>query len=132
MAELKTKESKVTVAAFLKTLDDAAKQKEAQTLVKLIEKVTGEKATLWGTNIIGCGKVKLTYASGRELDWFHLGLSPRKQHHVVYGIPNSANKETLLKKLGKYKTGKGCLYIKRLEDIDLKILEELLGLYKHN
>jgi transcription termination factor NusB len=126
MAELKTKKTELSVADFIKTIPEIQKQKEAHTIMELMEKATKAKAKMWGSAIIGFGDKRLKYDSGRELDWFVIGFSPRKQNFAMYISGAVEKQQTLLKKLGKYKTGKGCLYINRLEEIDLAILKEII------
>lgn len=132
MAELKTKKTELSVDAFLNTVADEQKRKDAFALLALMEKATKSKAKMWGGAIIGFGEQVLKYESGRELDWFIMGFSPRKQNFALY-ISNAVSKnEVLLKKLGKHKTGKGCLYINKLEEVDLSVLKEIIknGLVK--
>ncbi|MBI3134387.1 MAG: DUF1801 domain-containing protein [Bacteroidetes bacterium] len=126
MAELKTKKTELSVDAFLKTIAEPQKQKDAFALMTLMEKATKAKAKMWGGAIVGFGDKRLKYESGRELDWFVMGFSPRKQNFALY-IPGTVGKQQdLLKKLGKHKTGKGCLYITRLEDVDLAVLKDII------
>jgi hypothetical protein len=126
MAELKTKKTELPVEAFIKKVPDAQKQKDAFTILELMEKATGAKGKMWGSAIIGFGDQHLKYESGRELDWFVMGFSPRKQNLTLY-IPGTVSKQqSLLKKLGKHKTGKGCLYINKLEDVDMAVLKEII------
>jgi hypothetical protein len=132
MAELKTKETALSVDDFLNTVADEQKRKDAFALLGMMEKATKSKAKMWGSGIVGFGQHVLKYESGRELDWFIMGFSPRKQNFALY-ISNAVNRnEALLKKLGKYKTGKGCLYINRLEEVDTAVLKEIIknGLVK--
>jgi hypothetical protein len=91
-----------------------------------MEQLTKAKATVWGGSIIGFGDQHLVYDSGRELDWFVVGFSPRKQHLVLYGTGAVQDQPELLKKLGTYKTGKGCLYIKKLADVDMVVLKKII------
>lgn len=126
MAELKTKKTDLSVDAFIKKIADKQKQKDAQTIVALMEKATKAKAKMWGTAIIGFGDKVLSYDSGRELDWFVMGFSPRKQNFALYITGAIENKHALLEKLGKHKTGKGCLYITKLEEVDTKVLKEII------
>jgi len=127
MAELKTKKTELSVEVFLKTVADLQKQKDAFTILELMEKATKEKGKMWGPAIIGFGDRHLIYESGRELDWFITGFSPRKQNFALY-IPGTVEKQQdLLKKLGKYKTGKGCLYINKLEEVKLDVLKEIIS-----
>jgi hypothetical protein len=125
MAELKTKKTELSVDAFLKKVEDPQKQKDAFVILKMMEKATKAKAKMWGTAIIGLGDKVLKYDSGREMNWFVMGFSPRKQNFALY-ISGAVEDTVLLKKLGKYKTGKGCLYINKLEEVDSKVLEEII------
>lgn len=126
MAELKTKLTKVKVEDFINTIADEVKRKDCFTIVKMMEKITKEKPKMWGTSIIGFCDVHLKYESGRELDWFLIGFSPRKQNITLY-ISSEIHKQTaLLKQLGKHKTGKGCLYINKLDDVNSEVLKELI------
>jgi hypothetical protein len=127
MAELKTKKTALSVEAFLKKVPEPQKQKDAFTIVTLMEKATKAKAKMWGSAIVGFGDKRLKYENGRELDWFIMGFSPRKQNLVFY-IPGAVNKNPeLLKRLGKHKTGKGCLYINKLEEIDIAVLKDIIN-----
>jgi len=127
MAELKTKKTELSVDAYLNQIPGEQKQKDAFTILQLMEAATNIKGKMWGTSIIGFGDKHLKYESGRELDWFVMGFSPRKQNFALY-IPGTVEKQqTLLKKLGKYKTGKGCLYINKIEEVDLAILKEIIS-----
>lgn len=126
MAELKTKKTNLSVADFIKAIPDAKRQKDANTLLDLMEKATKAKAKLWGSAIIGFGDKHLVYESGRELDWFVIGFSPRKQNFALYITGAVEHQQDLLKKLGKHKTGGGCLYINALEEVDMKVLKEII------
>lgn len=126
MAELKTKKTDLSVDAFIKKIAEPQKQKDAQAIVALMEKATKAKAKMWGPAIIGFGDKVLTYDSGRELDWFVMGFSPRKQNFALYISGAVENKKGLLEKLGKHKTGKGCLYINKLEEVDSKVLKDII------
>lgn len=126
MAELKTKKNEASVADFLATISDKEKQKDAFTLLAMMEKVCKAKAKMWGPAIIGIGDKRLKYESGRELDWFIMGFSPRKANLALY-ISGAVEKQAELRKnLGKHKTGKGCLYINKLSEVDEKVLLELI------
>jgi hypothetical protein len=126
MAELKTKKTETSVSDFLNKITEEQKRKDAFELYKIMEAVSKCKGKLWGTAIIGYGDRHLKYDSGRELDWFTIGFSPRKQNFALY-IPGAVEKQqALLKKLGKYKTGKGCLYINRLADVDKTTLVKII------
>lgn len=125
-AELKTKKTNASVMDFLKSVKDVQKRADCAVIIKLMQKATRANPKMWGSSIIGFGDVHLKYPGGRELDWFKMGFSPRKQALTLYGCINSARQSALLKKLGKYKTGKGCLYIKKLSDINLDVLKEMI------
>ena len=126
MADNKTKPTKVSVSAFIAALTDETKRADAKSLVKLMQSATGEKPKMWGPSIIGFGSYHYTYESGREGDMPLAGFSPRKAATVVYGITGSGDSEALRAKLGKHSTGVGCLYIKKLADVDQKVLETLI------
>jgi len=132
MAELKTKKTELSVEAFIKKVPEPQKQKDAFTILALMEKATKAKGKMWGSAIIGFGDQRLKYESGRELDWFVMGFSPRKQNLVLYVSGAVSKRPGLLKKLGKHKTGKGCLYINKLEEVDMAVLKEIIknGLVK--
>jgi hypothetical protein len=125
MAENKTKPTKLSVAAFVDALTDPARRADAKALVKLMQSASGEKPKMWGPSIIGFGSYHYRYDSGREGDAPLIGFSPRKAATVLYGMTGFSNSEALLAKLGKHTTGKGCLYIKKLADVDQKILESM-------
>ena len=127
MAENKTKPTAVRVPAFLQALPDEAKRKDAKALVKYMQSATGEKPKMWGPSIIGFGSYHYKYESGREGDMPRIGFSPRKAASVLYNAIGFKGSETLLAKLGKHTTGKGCLYIKKLSDVDPKVLKELIA-----
>jgi hypothetical protein len=123
--ENKTKETKASVADFIAAVPDEAKRKDAKTLIKMMQGATGEKPKMWGPSIVGFGSVHYVYESGREGDMPLLGFSPRKPAIVIYGVAKTA--EAMLPKLGKYTTGKGCLYIKKIADVDEKVLEKMIA-----
>jgi hypothetical protein len=125
MAELKTKKTELSVQAFITKIPQEQKRKDALVIPDLMEKATKAKGKMWGTAIIGFGDRRLKYESGRELDWFVMGFSPRKQNFALY-ISGAVKQSTLLKKLGKYKTGKGCLYVNKLEEVNLPVLNEII------
>ena len=127
MAELKTKKTELSVDAFIKKIPDAQKRKDAFTILELMEKATKARARMWGNSIIGFGDRHLKYESGRELDWFVMGFSPRKQNLALYISGTVQKQQALLKKLGKYKTGKGCLYIDKLEEINMSVLKDIIN-----
>jgi hypothetical protein len=126
MAENKTKPTKLSVAAFIDTLTDQTKRADAKALVKLMQSATGEKPKMWGPSIIGFGSYHYKYDSGREGDMPLAGFSPRKAATVFYITTGFSESEALLGKLGKYTSGKSCLYVKKLADVDQKVLEALV------
>src|SRR6266550_7216101 len=126
MADNKTKPTKASVAAFIDALTDQSRRADAKVLVKLMQSATGEKPKMWGPSIIGFGSYHYTYESGREGDMPLAGFSPRKQNLTLYNMGGFERYDDLLKKLGKHTTGKGCLYIKRLDDVDLPTLKSLI------
>ena len=126
MAELKTKPSDMGVEALLDAIPDETRRSDCRTIAKLMEKLTGSKPQLWGASIVGFGTYHYRYASGREGDWFITGFAPRKNDLTLYILSGFTRFEDLMSRLGRHKTGKSCLYIRRLEDIDMKVLEELI------
>lgn len=124
MAELKTKVTKVSADKFIQGIKDEKKREDCFELLKIMKKATHAEPKMWGSSIVGFGDHHYVYASGREGDWFLTGFSPRVQNLTLYSM--GGFDAGLLKKLGKYKTGKGCLYINRLEDVDKKVLKELI------
>jgi hypothetical protein len=126
MADNKTKPTESSVAAFVDAITDQTRRADARALVKLMQAATGEKPKMWGPSIIGFGSYHYKYDSGREGDMPLVGLSPRKAATVLYGVTGFSDSEALLAKLGKHTTGKGCLYIKKLADVDQEVLEALV------
>lgn len=126
MAELKTVPTKLSVDKFLKGIQDEQKREDCYQVLKIMEKATKAKAKMWGTSIVGFGEHHYVYESGREGDWFIAGFSPRKQNLTLYMVGGFHKFEDLMKKLGKHSTGKGCLYINKLQDVDTKVLKELI------
>jgi len=127
MAEMKTKVNDASVEEFLSKVEGEQKRKDSFEIIKIMQQVTKEEPKMWGPAIIGFGSYHYKYESGREGDLRHIAFSPRKQNLTLYiGVgDNSAN--PLLKKLGKYTTGKVCLYIKKLADVDMNVLQELIA-----
>ena len=125
-AENKTQRTDASVADFLAAIPDPDRRRDARALAALIRKATGEKPAMWGTSIVGFGTYHYKGASGREGDWMLTGFSPRKQNLTLYLMGGFDMHKDLLKKLGKYKTSVGCLYIKKLDDIDKKVLKQLV------
>jgi hypothetical protein len=124
-AELKTKLSEASVTDFLNGIKDKGTREDCFAIVQLMEQATKAKAKMWGSAIIGFGETCLKYESGRELDWFQIGFSPRKANISLY-IMAAARETALLEKLGKHKMGKGCLYIKSLKEVDVSVLKQLI------
>ena len=123
--ELKTKVTKSSVTDFLNAVKDADRRKDCFAIVEMMKTATKSEPKMWGSAIIGFGDTQLKYESGRELDWFVMGFSPRKANLTLY-VPGATGAADLLKKLGKHKTSKGCLYINSLEDVDPKVLKEII------
>ncbi len=127
MAELKTKKTAQSVEAFFNKIPDQQKRADSLAILAMMKDITGEKPRMWGESIVGFGDYHYKYASGREGDWFRTGFSPRKQNITLYlGFDVVGDHSDLIKKLGKYKTGKGCLYINKLADIDVAVLREMI------
>jgi len=126
MAELKTKVNEGSVNKFLDSIEDEAKRKDSYLLFKMMEKATKNEARMWGDSIVGFGDYHYVGKSGREGDWFLAGLSPRKQNLTLYMLGGWEQHAELLAKLGKHSLGKGCLYIKRLDDVNMPVLNKLI------
>ena len=126
MAENKTRPTKASVSAFLPSIDDPQKRRDAKTIGAMMRRATGKRATLWGSSIVGYGRYQYRYDSGRSGEFMLTGYSPRKQAMTVYIMPGFDAYAALLRRLGKHKTSKSCLYIKRLSDVDEGVLEELI------
>ncbi len=126
MAELKTKPTDASVTDFLNQIPDEKRRQDCFALVDLMQSATGAPPKLWGSAIIGFGDSHYTYATGRQNDWFLLGFSPRKQNIALYLTVEFEQKVALLQKLGKHKTGKSCLYINKLQDVDQTVLQALI------
>lgn len=114
------------VTAFLNSVENETRREDARAVCALMKQITGEVPTMFGKSMIGFGSYHYKYASGREGDWFMTGLSPRKQNLAVYIMPGFSQYDDLMARLGKYKTGKSCLYLNRLSDIDMDVLGELI------
>ena len=127
MAQNKTKPTSASVAAFIEAVPDEVKRADARALIKLMQSASGEKPKMWGPSIIGFGSIPYKYDSGREGDMPLIGFSPRKAASVLYGVTGFNGADALLAKLGKHTTGKGCLYIKKLADVDQKVLESMIA-----
>jgi len=126
MAELKTKQNDQSVEKFLNGIADKKTREDCFTVMKLMKQVTKMEPKMWGGSIVGFGAYHYKYESGREGDWFLTGFSPRKQNLTLYIMAGFAQYEALMKELGKHKTGKSCLYINKLEDINLLTLKKLI------
>ena len=126
MAENKTKLTEISVSAYIEALTNQTSRADAKALVQLMQRATGEKPKMWGPSIIGFGSYHYKYDSGREGDAPIIGFSPRKAATVLYNMIGFSDSEALLSKLGKHTTGKGCLYIKKLADVDQGVLEALV------
>ncbi len=126
MAELKTKPNQQSVKDFLNSIKDQQKRADCFAVLETMKSISKEQPVMWGSSIVGFGTYHYKYNSGREGDWMKIGFSPRKEAITLYIMSGFSEYESLLKKLGKHKTGKACLYIKKLPDINLDILEELI------
>ena len=127
LAEIKTKPTSSSVDSFIDSISDEQKRKDSRTILTMMEKATKEKPKMWGSSMIGFGDQRYkSPATGREVDWFKIGFSPRKANLSLHLIDLQRQAEAL-KKLGKYKTGVGCLYINKLEDVDVKVLEKMIN-----
>jgi hypothetical protein len=127
MADIKTKPTSASVEDFINTVKDEQKRKDSFVLVEMMKKASGEEPKMWGSSLVGFGNVRLkSPATGREVDWLRIGFSPRKANLSLYISGNIKQHAAALEKLGKYKTGVGCLYINKLADIDMKVLEEMI------
>ena len=124
--ELKTKVNDASVTDFLNGVADEQKRKDSFEILKIMKQVSKEDPKMWGTSIVGFGSYHYKGASGREGDWMLIGFSPRKQNITLYIVPGFERYQGLMKKLGKYSTGKSCLYIKRLGDVDVEVLKQLI------
>ena len=126
LAEIKTKPTTISVDSFIDSIADEQKRKDSRTILKMMEKAMKEKPKMWGSSMIGFGDKRYkSPATGREVDWFKIGFSPRKANLSLHLIDLNRHADAL-KKLGKYKTGVGCLYINKLEDVDVKVLEKMI------
>lgn len=126
MAELKSKPTGVSVSDFIKNIADPQKRADCKAIAKMMRAASGKRARMWGSSIVGYGSYDYKYASGREGTYMECGFSPRAQNITVYIMPGFSRFSSLMKKLGKHKTGKSCLYIKRLADIDTDMLATLI------
>lgn len=126
MSAPKTTVTEASVEAFIAGVEDETQRTDSQALVRMMQDITGEAAKMWGPSIVGFGSYHYTYASGREGDWMLCGFSPRKGKLSVYVMQDLEKQSRLLNKLGKHSTGKSCIYIRRLSDVDQQVLRELI------
>jgi len=127
-AEIKTKMTDASVEEFLDSIADEQKRADSYAIIEMMKKITGETPKMWGPSIIGFGEtVYRSPATGREVDWMKLGFSPRKANLTLYVLHHGVDQTALLDKLGKHTRSKGCLYIKRLSDVDKRVLEKLIS-----
>lgn len=127
MAENKTRPTRKSVASYLAAIEDPSRQADCKTIAAMMEELTGAKPKMWGESIVGFGDYRYKYASGREGDWFLAGFSNRKQSLTLYIMGYLEYYTEILEDLGKHKHGKGCLYIKKLSDVDLNVLRTLIS-----
>ena len=126
MAELKTKPGNESARAFIEAIPDEGQRNDCFAILELMQSATKSEPVMWGGNIVGFGTYQYVYASGREGDWFLTGFSPRKQNITLYFMTGFEQHSDLMARLGKHKTGKSCLYIKRLADVDQNVLKQLI------
>jgi len=125
-AELKTKQTDASVEDFLNSVENAERRTDGFRVLEMFKRITGEEPRMWGPSIIGFGSRKFKYPDGREIDWMAVAFSPRKTNLTLYVICDSPKQPELLAKLGKHSTSVSCLYIKRLSDVDEKVLEKII------
>ena len=126
MAELKTRPTQASVTAFINAIDDPRRKKDVRKVAAMMRRATGKRARMWGSSIVGYGRYRYSNTAGKNFEWMITGYSPRKQALTVYIMCGFSPFKSLMKRLGKYKTGKSCLYIKHLDDVDEKVLETLI------
>ncbi len=126
MADLKTKKNDASVEEFLAAVENERRREDSFVVLEMMKRLTGEEPKMWGSSIVGFGSYRYRYASGREGDWPRIGFSPRKRSLTIYVMPGFSNHDELLARLGKHRTGKSCLYVNRLADIDMDELERLM------
>ena len=128
MSGLKTQPNNLSVDDFIDAVESEQKRDDSRFLIKIMQEITGEEPVMWGASIVGFGNYHYKYDSGREGDWMLAGFSPRKQNMTVYMMGGFENQDVLLAKIGKVKSSVGCLYVKKLADIDLEVLKEMITL----
>jgi len=126
MTDVKAAPNDASPAAFVAGLENEVRRRDCKALLTLMKRITGEAARMWGNSIVGFGSYHYRYDSGREGDWFLTGFSPRKRYLTIYIMPGFSRFESIMRRLGRYKLGKSCLYIKSLDDIDQGALRELI------
>lgn len=126
MAELKTTKNEASVAAFIDAVEDPGRREDCRRIAALMSDVTGAEPAMWGSSIVGFGSYRYRYASGREGDWMLVGFSPRKRNLTLYIMAGFDDYDELMARLGKHSTGKSCLYINRLDDLDQDVLRTLV------
>jgi len=126
MAEPKTKVNDASVADFLNAIPNAQVREDCWTIANMMQEATNDKPKMWGPSIVGFGTHRTVYANGKEADWMLIAFSPRKQNITLYALSDFAGQDEILARLGKHSCGKGCLYIKRLSEVDLPTLKELV------
>jgi hypothetical protein len=126
VAEPKTKPTELSVDEFIANIEDPQKRADVEAIAEIMAKATRSPGKMWGTSIVGYGEYHYVYESGREGDWFQVGFSPRKRDLTLYIMDGFGEYEELLDELGKHKTGKSCLYINKLADVDVKVLTKLV------
>ena len=128
LADIKTKETESSVEDFINSIADEQKRKDSFAILKMMQKATKDDPKMWGSSIIGFGNLRYkSPKTGREVEWFKIGFSPRKANISLYLTMDIQAHAPLLKQLGKHKTGVGCLYINRLEDVDVKVMQEMIN-----
>ncbi len=133
LAEIKTKQNSSSVEDFINSIKEEQKRKDSIAILEMMKKATGEDPKMWGSSIIGFGnKIYKSPTSGREVEWLVIGFSPRKANLALYLTMNIKQHTDALKKLGKHKTGVGCLYINRLEEVDVKVLKGIIDASLHS
>jgi hypothetical protein len=126
VAGLKTVPTKASVAKFLESVSDEGTRRDCRALVKMMSNATGARPRMWGPSIMGFGDYRYTYPDGREMAWFRAGFSPRRKDLTLYLLGGVAGREAILRRMGKHKTGKSCLHIRRLADVNTEALQELI------
>ena len=127
MAELKTKPTGASVKQFIESIEDKQCQADCRKVLAMMRDITGKRPKMWGDSIVGLGSYRYKYSSGREGDWFVAGFSPRKQALTLYLMKGFEGRDEAVSRLGKFKTGKSCLYVKKLEEINEDVLRELIA-----